>query len=214
MTASPPPTPPPGAPPAVREPHLFRFGLRQMFACFSGATALIAAMAVVGGGWAATLGFSAALVAAHVLATSVGTRLRDSSREIQLWNAGRLGATPDGPPSAAALAPADAASLPASTLAKFEIAPWRSIVAGALGLVVGGALGASAMPFIAGPQTSLAGLAVGAASCGVIGGWLALLLANFWAIARRAWRDANGVSSGATRRKLKRWRALGGVVEP
>jgi hypothetical protein len=194
----------PGNAPASREPHLFRFGLRQMFAFVSGAAALVALMAMLGGGWGATVGFATALVAAHVLATSVGTRLRNTSREVQRWNAGRPGAPPDGPPPVAPLAVADRAALAASPLALSESAPWRSILAAAGGLAVGGTLGAAGIPVMAGPQATLAGIAVGAASCGVIGAWLALLTANFWTIARRAWRDANGNSQATAKQGRKR----------
>jgi hypothetical protein len=185
----------PGSAAASREPHLFRFGLRQMFAFTSGVALLGAVMALLGGRLGATLGFATLLIAAHVLATSVGTRLRNSSREIQRWNAGRPGAPFDGPPPAAPLGVADRAALAASPLALSERAPWRTAFAATAGVVIGGTLGAAGIPLIAGPQAPASGLVVGAASCGVIGAWLALLAANFWMIARRTWRDANGDST-------------------
>jgi hypothetical protein len=173
-----------------------------LFAFVSGTAAMIAALALFGGGWAAAVGFIAALVGAHVLATSVGTRLRNASREIQRWNAGRPGADPDGPPAPAASP--DRAALVASPLALCDFAPRRTVVAAAVGSIAGGTMGAAAIPFIAGPQATIAGLVLGAVSCGVIGAWLVLLVANFWTIARHAWRDANGLSAGATKRSRKR----------
>jgi len=66
-----------------REPILFRFGLRRLFVFLSAATVLSAVLARVGGVWTVFIGLGAALVAAHVLGTFVGTRLRDTSRELQ-----------------------------------------------------------------------------------------------------------------------------------
>ena len=68
------------------EPPMFRFGLRQMFWFVSGVAALGGAMALVRGGWALGIAFGAAMVAAHVLATSVGTRLRDRSTDVAAAN--------------------------------------------------------------------------------------------------------------------------------
>ena len=68
-----------------REPQLVRFGLRQLFACFSAAVALIALVARMGGVWPIIAASVSLLVAAHVLGTFVGTRLRDTSAEVTRW---------------------------------------------------------------------------------------------------------------------------------
>ncbi len=191
-------------PPGAREPQLFRFGLRQLFAFVSGAVVLVGVMAMAGGSWAPTIGFLAALVAAHVLATSVGTRLRDTSSDIQQWKAGRPGASADPPPRTGPASPAVAMS--ASSLARHEETPRRSLSAALTGLIAGASLGAAGMPFVAGSQATPAGLALGAVSCGVICAWLALLVANFWTIARGAWREARMASGGyPAKRRRKRW---------
>lgn len=180
------------SPPAPREPQLFRFGLRQFFLFVSCLAVLLGAMAIIRGGRAIALGFVAALVAAHVLATFIGTRLRNSSRQSQQWSKGRY--VDDGaevPPIRGPLSAAELAALTATPLAKHEQAPRRTLAALIAGLLVGGSFGAAVMPLIAGPEANGAGIALGAISCAVIGAWLALLAAHFYSVARRAWRDAN-----------------------
>jgi hypothetical protein len=73
------------------------------------------------------------------------------------------------------------------------------------GGAVGAAIGAAGMPTIAGSETTAAGLALGAASCGVMSGWLALLVGNFWATSRRAWREANADGETSAPRPRRRW---------
>src|SRR5262245_34250372 len=73
------------------EPPLFRFGLRRLMLVVTAAVLLLGAMTYIGGGWAVGLGFLVSLVVAHVLATFVGTRLRDRSPSIQKWRAGIWG---------------------------------------------------------------------------------------------------------------------------
>lgn len=183
-----------------REPHLFRFGLRQFFGFVSGTVMLLGAMAYIRGGWSMGLGFLAALIAAHVLATFVGTRLRDSSAEVQRWAGRRLGGALEGvetPPQRGRLTSAELAAFATPPLAKHERAPLRTLLAAVSGLAAGGFLGAVSVPLIAGPEAIGAGIALGAASCAVMGAWLALLAAHFWSVARRAWSDANTAGASA-----------------
>jgi hypothetical protein len=44
---------------------------------------------------------------------------------------------------------------------------------------------------MAGPAVTWPGLAFGAVSCGIMGAWIALLVSNFWVIARQALRHAS-----------------------
>jgi hypothetical protein len=199
--------------PEAREPRLFRFRLRQLFLFVSATVGLVGAMASVGGGWAPAIGFFAALVAAHVLATVVGTKLRDSSPAMQRWSSEQPGSAADlpmavGMPGATALA-----AVKAGSLSLHQESPWRTRAPALVGLIGGGFLGAAVIPLIAGAQTNAAGLGLGAVSCGVICAWLALLGANFWMIARGAWREAQEASGPAPRRKGKRlWRPVAGPV--
>jgi hypothetical protein len=190
----------PGRPPtaAEQEPQLLRFGLRRFFLFVTGVAVLLGSMALVRGTWSGALAFFAALVAAHVLATLIGTRLRDSSADLQRW-AGRRFDESDPPPRRGRLTPVELASLATTPLAKHEIAPLRTVLAAVAGLSAGGFLGAAGVPLIAGPEATGAGIALGAASCAVLGAWLASLVAHFGSVARRTWRDANGAGGGQKR---------------
>ena len=66
-------------------PQLFRFGLRQLFAAVTLSTLLAALMATLPGAWPWVIGGVVAMVGAHVFGTLIGTRLRDTSRDVQLW---------------------------------------------------------------------------------------------------------------------------------
>jgi hypothetical protein len=177
---------------------LFRFGLRQFLLFVTGVVLLLGSMALVRGAWSGAVAFFAALVAAHVLATLVGTRLRDSSSDPQHWAGGRFGES-DVPQKRVRLTPAELAALATTPLAKHENAPLRTILAAVTGLSAGGFIGAAGVPLIAGPAATGAGIALGAASCAVMGAWLALLIAHFGSVARRTWRDANGVGAASKR---------------
>jgi hypothetical protein len=197
------------ATPAPREPYLFRFGLRRFFVFVTAFIVLLGAMAYVGAGWALAVGFGASMVAAHIIATFLGTRLRDSSREIQSWTAGRYDAgEPERPPQRGRLTAAELAALSASPLARRDGTPRRTLAATCIGLFVGASLGAAAIPLVAGPEATGAETALGAISCAIIAAWLALLASHFWSVARRTWRDARGASgaqSSSANRPRRRW---------
>ncbi len=181
------------APPAVptHEPNLMRFGLRQLFFFVSLVAALCAAMLTIGEASRMMLGSFVALVAAHLFGTFLGTRLRDSSAEVQQWKA-RPG-TSDRDDPVALPQPVQVAELrlPAPTLASFEkIGRWRHWCVGA-GTAMGFVFGGACISRAAGDDVTWPGLALGALSCGVIGAWVALLGVNFYAIARHTLRQAS-----------------------
>jgi hypothetical protein len=177
--------------PTVREPNLFRFGLRHLFLLLSAAAILCAVMARVGGGWAIVIGSGAALVAAHVFGAFVGTRLRDTAQDVQQWKARPGSADPDDP--VALPQPVRATDLPfvpPLPLAGHErIICWSRwpLIAGG---IAGGTLGAVALGQLVDTEATWGGIALGSVSCSVMGGWVALIGANFWTISRRALRQA------------------------
>jgi hypothetical protein len=67
--------------------------------------------------------------------------------------------------------------------------PWlpRIIVAG---VIIGGILGACVLGATIGHRSTLAGVAVGSVSSGVVGGWIAFLGGSFYGIFRHGLRDA------------------------
>jgi hypothetical protein len=193
-----PPDPPvaaesPVAPPvAEREPNLLRFGLRQWFSFVSAIVILCALLARLEGVGPIVLGSVVALIAAHVFGTFLGTRLRDTSGEVYRWK-GRAG-SPDSDTPVASRQPIalEELALPAATsLADRTSDGKRSRAALALGGLSGLLLGGWGIHLLAGPTATWPGLALGAASCGVIGAWTALLWISFWAIIREAWRHAS-----------------------
>jgi hypothetical protein len=181
------------APPAPeREPNLARFGLRQLFFFFSAATVLSAALAQVGGVWPIVIGCAVALVVAHVFGTFLGTRLRDTSAEVQHWKC-RPG-SPDRDEPVALPQPVrfDEIHLPATTpLASYEQLHRWCHVCIAAGSAIGFMLGGIGIYIAGGDEVTWFGLAMGAVSCGVIGAWAALLGTNFWTISRHAFRQAS-----------------------
>jgi hypothetical protein len=183
----------PAAPPsAEREPNLLRFGLRQWFYFFSGIVILCALFASVEGEGAILLASIVALIVAHVFGTFLGTRLRDTSGEVVRWKA-RLGSV-DADTPVALPQPVTLANLrlpEATSLAGRSINSRRNYWSLTLGAVGGFAFGAWGIHELAGPTVTWPGLALGAVSCGVMGAWIALLVSNFWAIARQALRHAS-----------------------
>src|SRR5215213_4418494 len=127
----------PGAP-KDREPNLMRFGLRHLFFFFSGATVMAALVARMGGAWPVVISAVALLVAAHVLSTFLGTRLRDTSQNVQRWKARPGAADPDYP--VMSHEPIADLGLKAPPLASYEkIGRWRNWCVG-VGATVGGVL--------------------------------------------------------------------------
>jgi hypothetical protein len=169
-----------------------RFGLRQLFLFVSLATALIALMATLDGVWPWLIGSITALVAAHVLGTFLGTRLRDTSAEVQRWK--RRPGSPDTDEPVALPQPVSVADLNLSAnipLASYEkIGRWRNWLVAA-GTIAGLILGGVGIHRAVGDEVTMPGLALGAVSCGVIGAWAALLGVNFYTIARHVLREAS-----------------------
>ena len=60
----------------------------------------------------------------------------------------------------------------------------------AVGAAVGGVIGAAVLELTIGDHTTAVGIAVGAVSTAILGGWFAFLGGSFWAILRQGWRDA------------------------
>jgi hypothetical protein len=174
-----------------REPHLARFGLRQLLWAFSAATIFCGVLVQVDGAWPIIIGGVAALVMAHVFGTFLGTRLRDTSRQVQHWK-GRPG-SPDRDEPVALPQPVSASDLPAPSalpLASFEqLHHWCNwCLAG--GFVLGAALGAWGINAVAGAHVTWFGIALGSTSTAVLGAWIVLLSTNFWIISRHALHHA------------------------
>lgn len=183
----------PAAPPSTeREPNLLHFGLRQWFYFISGIVILCGLFARLEVAGAIVLASIVALVAAHVLGTFLGTRLRDTSEEVVRWKGRPGSADADNPVALPQPVKLANLRLPAATsLAGRTVSSRRNNWALAVGAAGGFACGAWAISELAGPSVTWPGLALGAVSCGVMGAWGVLLIASFWAIARQALRNAS-----------------------
>lgn len=60
----------------------------------------------------------------------------------------------------------------------------------AVGSAVGGVIGIAVLELTIGDRTTNVGIAVGAISTAIVGGWFAFVVGNFWAILRQGWQDA------------------------
>jgi hypothetical protein len=174
-----------------REPNLMRFGLRRLFVFVSGITVLAAALTRMEGFWPLAVGCVALLIAAHVLSTFLGTRLRDTSADVQRWKARPGSRDPDHPIAPSQPVRVADLKLPPPSLASHEkIGSQRHwfVIAGT---IAGFVLGLFALDAAAGDDVTWPALALGAVSCGVIGCWASLLGTNFYAIAKRTLRQAS-----------------------
>jgi hypothetical protein len=175
----------------IREPNLMRFGLRHLFIVFSLAAVMFALMATMGGAWPIVISSLAALIAAHLFGTALGTRLRDTSSEVQQWKSRPGSPDADEPVAPPQPVRVNELRLPVTTpLASFEkVGRWRRCCIAA-GAAAGACLGLAGILIAGQGDVTLPGLALGAASCSILGGWTALLAVNFYSIARHTLRQA------------------------
>lgn len=177
---------------APSEPQILHFGLRQWFYFISGVAifcALLARLEAVGAILVVSI---VALIAAHIVGTFLGTKLRDTSADVTRWKARPGSLDADSPVAVRQPVAVGELRLPeTTTLAGQGRGGWRTWLAAGIGALVGLVCGAAAIWQLAGPDVTRAGVALGALSSGVIGAWMALLASNFWAIAREAWRHAH-----------------------
>jgi hypothetical protein len=172
---------------------LFRFGLRHLFWFVTVVSVLFAiAVAISPGVAPLVLLIAATIVAAHVTGTSLATRLRAHADQVRDWEDAHRLENNDGPD-------ASERACHLSTLPLPPTSPWHHrggaslaqlpmlIVAGA---IVGGCVGAAFLAVTVGHRTSAIGIAVGSVSLAVVGGWLAFVAGNFYAIFRDGLRDA------------------------
>lgn len=125
-------------------------------------------------------------VGAHVSSTVLGGRLRDHADRLRAWEAMQNPARAAGPLSTLVWAPRPTESPLYGRRSSLRRLP--SLVAA--GALIGTVAGAVLLSASIGHRTSTAGIAVGATSLGVVGGWIAFLGTSFWTILRQGWREA------------------------
>jgi len=178
---------PPGAT-LSPEPQLpiLRFGLRQLFWFLTLACLVLASVVAAPTPGVARLAvlLVVLVVGLHVVATALGSRLREHADERLAWQAARDTATEKAfrsrAPVATSRSPWHQRSQPMR---------WRWWLVGA-GAAAGGIAGT--VVFLSGDKLapSPAAIAFGAISMAVVGGWFAFLGSHFWVMLRHGWRDA------------------------
>jgi hypothetical protein len=179
-------------PDRLREPHLLKFRLRQMFLVVTLLTILCALVAVTNGPWPWVISLSALMIAAHVLGNLIGTRLRDTSDEVVRWRSADPKQAPDHPHIARDGDLCSVALPPETNLANFGrlVAGMRWYLLG--GLIAGLLLAGGVLALSTGNRIGWAGWFVAAISGGVLGVWTAFMAVSFATITRDAWRQAHG----------------------
>ena len=180
------------SPAPLREPHLLKFRLRQMFFVVTLLSMLCALVVLTDGPWPWVIVLSALMVAAHVMGNLIGTRLRDTSGDVVRWRSADPRQAPDHPQTTPL---SDLASLPLPP--ETNLANFGRLVRGMKwfllgGLVLGFILGGTLLALTIGHRIGWAGWVVGTISGAVLGTWLAFLAVSFTAISRAALRQAHG----------------------
>jgi hypothetical protein len=173
--------------PASDDLPLFRFRLRQLLIFVSLISLLMAAMTTWSGLTALALLLATLVVTFHVFSTALGTQLR--------WHANRTLRERAASPAIDTLAgPARAASSRPQTRSPWHqrrSTPlpwllWLVVSAWLVGVIIGALLLGGAM----GHRSSLAGMAVGSFSFGVVAGWFAFVGYSFYGVFRHGLREA------------------------
>jgi hypothetical protein len=171
-----------------RDLPLFRLCLRDLLVYTTFLCLVLAGMMLTKGAGAAAVLLAAMVVAAHVLSTALGSRLRGSSAR-----------QPFDVPVDGELHPNSTQIADRVTFHVAHRSSWHGhqqagrrrvhlvILAGSL---CGGITGAVLLFATISDRTSLVGVLVGAISLAVLGGWLAFLGANFYMTFRHGLREA------------------------
>jgi len=176
----------------LEEQPLLHFGLRQLFWFVAVVSVLLAGMSARGGMTALALLLAALIVALHVASTMIGGRLRAQADERIARETGQVFSEHIHRSAAEGVEGHPHVELaPRSPWHGRGVTPlpWlRPIIVA--GVLIGGLGGAFFLTLTIGHRTSPAGIAVGAISLAVLGGWLGFLGSSFYGIARHGLREA------------------------
>lgn len=166
---------------------LFRFGLRQLLLFVAAICTLLSALVSTSGLTALVLLVATAVVVMHVFATALGTRLRlrtdleEPCQQHESKNSQSHARVISAPTRKSARSPWHGRGCT-------EL-PWlpRFVV---VAMIVSGGAGAFFLSAAIGHRISTSGIAVGATSFAVLGGWVAFLCGNFYGVFRHGFREA------------------------
>ncbi|HEY4231814.1 MAG TPA: hypothetical protein VGM76_00165 [Lacipirellulaceae bacterium] len=160
---------------------VLRFGLRHLFWFVTGVSVLLATLANFPDGSYNSLALviAIAVVVLHLMGAAIGCHLRaEADRHTAVFQ----------PLDGGELDPS--CSMQLSPLHVHGLALRRLPLLVAIGAILGGCLGAVLLEVMIGGRTTSLGVAVGALSTAVLGGWFTFLAVSFSAILRQGWRDA------------------------
>jgi hypothetical protein len=131
-----------------------------------------------------------AIVLAHVLATTVGLRLKQNAIRRRNWHLAH--GTPD-PEESASRGPMQRTKPdpPGPLGDHVSRLPWLPILV-ACAAITGGVAGGIVLSATIGHRITLAGLALGSLSTAALAAWMMLVLGGFVGMSRHAWRHATG----------------------
>jgi hypothetical protein len=161
---------------------VLRFGLRHVFWFVTAVSVLLATFASFPDGSYGSIALMMAIfvVVLHLLSTAVGSHLRaEADKQTAVFR----------PLDCSGLDPRCSMQTPSPLHTHGLALRWLPllIVAGA---VLGGCVGAVLLEATIGGRTTAVGVAIGALSAAVLGGWFAFLGGSFTAILRQGWREA------------------------
>jgi hypothetical protein len=172
-------------PPASDELPLFRFGLRQLLVFVSMISLLMAAIATTSGLTALVLLLATLVVTFHVFSTALGTQLR--------WHANRMQGRRASEPALSTPPPEPRTASPQPRSPWHERRstplPWLPRLVG-MAWLIGAIGGALLLGGTIGQRSSLAGIAVGSFSIGVVVAWFTFVGYSFYGVFRHGLRDA------------------------
>jgi hypothetical protein len=171
---------------------LLRFGLRQLLCFVAALSALFAALTFLNGLAALVAVLGVLVLTMHVLATSLGSRLRARADREQVYEAAErlpIASIASASERSERLAAVRSAARSPWHSRGVTVLPWlRRLVVAAV--ACGGVIGAVYLAITIGYRTSPAGVIVGSLSVAVLFGWFAFLGGSFYGVFRHGFRDA------------------------
>ncbi len=167
-----------------------RFTLRELLLAMTALSGLFGLMAAVGLWWSMAILLFLSLVLAHVLANSLGTRLRDRASRCVL--AEKMA-------SREAAAPVQLQVAAPQRLTQRVRLHWITLVMAIGAAVVGATLGGAGLSSLY-PDAGLAAIGVGVVSSAVLGAFAGFATSSFLSVAQQALREALGDCNPAVHR--------------
>ncbi len=177
--------------PLPPDPSLVRFSLGRIFLFVGGVSGLLAILTAVDGYWKVVILVAVMIIISHVVATVLGSRLRQHAEQRRRWHTRQGLGDPDEAASRVAPKPFGELDLPpASPLGNRSTRmPWLWLLM-ACGAILAATGGATLLVKTVGDRATMAGLALGTFSVAMLGAWMVFVASGFVGIFQHAWSDA------------------------